>query len=88
MSAQFVNCIVSTQNFKKMHLKIFFSLNRFAEIHMSVAWAGVGGLGWGRWGRWGHWGRGAGSFAWCSRDRGLLAVGQGVVCLLSCSIAE
>ena len=39
MSAQFLNRIVSTQNF---HTKKFI---QFVEILMSVAWPGVGQLG-------------------------------------------
>ena len=39
ISAQFLNCLVSTQSF---HSKKF---NQFVEIFISVAWPGVGLLG-------------------------------------------
>ena len=43
---------------------------------MSVAWPGVGRLGRG------HWGRGAGSFAWCSGDRGFPWDGGGMPAIM------
>ena len=78
MSDQFLNHIVSTQNFYSKKQK----LNQSVEISLSVAWPGVGRLG-----RCTE-AEGLAALLGALGTGGLLAIGRGVVCLLSCSIAE